>query len=132
MPMRMIMSIMLTEVGRSVLFHVRVYIHQWPLWMEALPHSARPQLLSITNSYLQNQYHPGDSYKLSSLAASMRWSFGLPRLQLLCPAPEQMVPGIRSSVILNNSSLFVITSNFSALTKQLQCPSKAKASPQWC
>lgn len=44
----------------GLLLHVRMYIHKWPQWTEALPHSAKPQLLSMTTSYLQNQYHLGD------------------------------------------------------------------------
>jgi hypothetical protein len=42
---------------------LRLHLHQWP---SMASHSAEPQLLCMTASCLQNQYHLGDSYTLPS------------------------------------------------------------------
>lgn len=40
-----------------------IAFHQWlSSGTPAFPHSAKPQLLPMTTSWLQNQYHLGDSY----------------------------------------------------------------------
>jgi hypothetical protein len=54
----------------SVLGHQlqpRLHLHQWP---SMASHSAKPQLLCMTPSCLQNQYHLGNSFTLLSPAAA--------------------------------------------------------------
>jgi hypothetical protein len=45
---------------------LRLHLHQWP---SMASHSVEPQLLFLTPSCLQNQYHLGDPYILPSPAA---------------------------------------------------------------
>lgn len=67
----------------SVLGHLlqlRLHIQPCPLLTS---HGAKPQLLSMTTTCLQNQYHLGDSCRLSSLASGMGCSLCTSK-QLLC------------------------------------------------
>ena len=52
-------------LGRQL--QMRLDFHQWP---SMASHSAEPQLLFMTPSCLQNQYHLGDPYTLPSPAAA--------------------------------------------------------------
>jgi hypothetical protein len=45
---------------------LKLHLHQWPALAS---HSAKPQLLSMTPSSLQNQYHLDDSYTLPGLSS---------------------------------------------------------------
>jgi hypothetical protein len=47
-------------------------------------HSAKPQLFFMMPSYLQNQYHLGNSYILSSTAAAQGIILAISGTQLLC------------------------------------------------
>jgi hypothetical protein len=60
---------------------LRLHLHPWP---SLDSHSAEPQLLSMTPSCFQNQYHLGDSYTLSSPAAARGTTLAISGTQLLC------------------------------------------------
>jgi hypothetical protein len=47
-------------------------------------HSDKPQMFFMTPSWLQNQYHLGDSYTLPSTAAAQDTTLGINGTQLLC------------------------------------------------
>ena len=86
---------------------LQLHLHQWS---SMASHSAKSQLLSMTLSCIQNQYHLGDSYTLSSPAASMKCNLGhLWNAASLCS--QKTVP---RRFHLSDAGLFLITTNFLA------------------
>ena len=73
-------------------------------------YSAEPQLLFITPSCLQNQYHLGDSYILPSAAAALGTMLAISGTQLLC-ALTKILP---RRFHLSDASLFLITTQLLA------------------
>jgi hypothetical protein len=101
----------------SVVSHY-LQLHQWPFLAS---HSAKPQLLTMTPSCLQNQYHLADFYTLPTAAAAQAIS----GTKLLCVL-RKYFPEDFTSVILVSS--YLITANFLAPVNQLKMPSSAACS----
>lgn len=72
-----------------------------------LPHSAKPRLLSMIPSCLQNQYHLGDLHCQALLPA---WGTSFRNTVSTCLHEETLSRRLH----LNDPSLFLITANFSA------------------
>ena len=92
---------------------LRLHFHQWP---SMASHSVEPQLLWVTPSCLQNQYHLGDSYTLPSLAVDRGTTLAISETQPLC-ALRKTLP---RRCYLNNAGRFSITANFIAPANQHQ------------
>jgi hypothetical protein len=100
----------------SVLVHqlkLRLHFHQWP---SMASHSAEPQLLFMTPSCLQNQYHLGDSYTLLSPAAAQGTTLAISGTQPLCDFGKTLPRKCH----LKDSGLFLITAKFFPLANQHQ------------
>jgi hypothetical protein len=98
----------------SVLGHqlqLRLRLHQWP---SMASHSAKPQLVTMNPSCLQNQYHLGDSYTLPSPAVTQGTTLAISRTQLLCALRKHFPDFISVTLV----SLFLITTNFIAPANQ--------------
>ena len=91
---------------------LRLHLHQWP---SMASHSAEPQLLCVTPSCLQNQYHLGDSYTLPSPATAQGTTLAISGTQPLCS--QKTLP---RRCHLNDAGLFLITANFLAPANQHQ------------
>jgi hypothetical protein len=99
----------------SVLGHqlqLRLHLHQWP---SMASYSVEPQLLCVTTSCLQNQYHLGNSYTLSSPATAQGTTLAISGIQPLC---SQKILTRRCH--LTDAALFLITANFLASANQHQ------------
>jgi hypothetical protein len=86
----------------SVLGHqlqVRLHLHQWPS-MDS--HSAKPQLLSVTPSCLQNQYHLGDSYTLPSPAAAQGTTLAISGTQPLYAFRKHFPEDVTSMMLVSS------------------------------
>ena len=79
---------------------LRLHLYQW---LSLASHSAKPQLLSMSPSYLQNQYHQGNSYTLLSPAGVQSTTLAISGTQLLCALRK---------FHLSDTVLFLIIANF--------------------
>jgi hypothetical protein len=86
---------------------------------QILPHSAKPQLLSMTSSYLQNKCQMGDLHTVCQvlLPVSCAVYFSPSRPRLLCANPEEMLP---RRLHLNDAGHLLITADISAPLGQLK------------
>jgi hypothetical protein len=89
---------------------LRLHLHQWP---SMASHSAVPQLLCVTPSYLQNQYHLGNSYTLPSTVTAQGTTLAISGTQPLCS--QKTLP---RRCHLNDAGLFLITTSFLAPANQ--------------
>jgi hypothetical protein len=78
-------------------------------------HNAEPQLLCVTPSCLQNQYHLVNSYTLLSPATAQGTTLVISETQPLCF--QKTLP---RRFHLNDAGLFLITANFLAPANQYQ------------
>jgi hypothetical protein len=78
---------------------LKLHLHQWPFLAS---HSAKLQLLFMTPSCLQNQYHLGDFYILPSSTAAQGTALAITATQLLC-ALRKYLPEDFTSVMLVSS-----------------------------
>ena len=76
-------------------------------------HSAEPQVLFMTPSCLQSQYHLGDSYTLPSSATAQGTTLAISGTQPLCSQKT-----LARRFCLNDAGLFLITVNFLAPANQ--------------
>jgi hypothetical protein len=100
----------ISVLGRQL--QLRLHLHQWP---SMASHRAEPQLLCVTSSCLQNQYHLGDPYTLPSPAAPEVQPWLSLEHTTLCF--QKTLP---RRCHLNDAGLFLITTNFLAPAKQHQ------------
>jgi hypothetical protein len=78
---------------------LRLHLHQWS---SLTSQTAKPQLIFMMPSCLQNQYHLGDSYTLPSTDAEGGTTLAISGTQLLC-ALRKYFPEDFTSVILVSS-----------------------------
>ena len=90
---------------------LRLHLHQWP---SMASHSTEPQLLCVTPSCLQNQYHLGDPYTLPSPATAQGTTLAISGTQPLCS--QKILP---RRCHLNDAGLLIIT-NFLASANEHQ------------
>jgi hypothetical protein len=65
-------------------------------------HSAEPQLLCMTPSCFQNQYHLGDSFTLPSPAAAQGTTLAISGTQLLCDFRKHFPEDVTSMMLFSS------------------------------
>jgi len=100
-----------SDLGHEL--QLRLHLYYWP---SMASHSAKPQLLIMTPSGFQTQFHLGDSYTLLSTAATWGTTLAISGTQLLCAPREQFPEDFTSG----DAGLFLVTLNSLAPANQHQ------------
>ena len=86
----------------SVLGHqlqLRLQLCSWP---SMASHHAKPQLLSMTQLCLQNQFHLGDSFPLPCTAVAGGTTLAISRTQLLCSLIKHFPEDVTSMILVSS------------------------------
>jgi hypothetical protein len=104
---------------------LRVHLHQWP---SMASHSTKPQLLFMTPSCIQNQYHLGDSYTLPSIVVAWGRTLAISGTQFVCVLRKHFPRDyIHSDTpIPTRPHILIVPFPLPGIYKQSQCLARAR------